>query len=331
MLGKTLSEKGINFNDLEKEIFEMGCEMARNTLVTVLTVMDKGLAERRDKGKLRHKGYRATSLKTIMGEVEYRRAVYEETLETGEKACIYLLDEALKLSTFGKVTTNLAARIAEAVSVSSFREAASSVSSMTGQNISHGGVWNVIQDLGEKLAEADEIKSKQAASNEGIGQKRTEILFEEADGVWINMQGKDRPKKGRKCELKMAVAYDGWEPLSKGRYRLRNKVMVSGFEAPKEFQRKKEGAIAAVFNTDEINIRILNGDGGSWIKGGITDSDVHFQLDPFHKNREITRKVRNEGQREVIRRLISKKRITDLLLYIRSIADLCEDETEKKN
>ena len=61
MLGKTLSEKGINFNDLEKEIFGMGCEMARNTLATVLTVMDKGLAESRDKGKLRHKGYKATS------------------------------------------------------------------------------------------------------------------------------------------------------------------------------------------------------------------------------------------------------------------------------
>ena len=133
------------------------------------------------------------------------------------------------------MTTNLAVRIAEAVSVSSFREAANSVSSMTGQNISHGGVWNVIQDMGEKLSEADEVKSRQAALNEGRGEKITEILFEEADGVWINMQGKDRPKKGRKCELKMAVAYDGWELESKGRYRLRNKVMVSGFEAPKEF------------------------------------------------------------------------------------------------
>lgn len=330
MLEKILSEKEINFNDLEKEIFGIGCEVARNILRAILLAMDKDIAESRDKGKYRHKGYKATSLKTLMGEVEYRRAVYEETLVSGEKACVYLLDEALKLSTFGKVTTNLAVRIAEAVSVSSFREAASSVSSMTGQNISHGGVWNVIQDMGEKLSEADELNARQADLNEGRGQNRTEILFEEADGVWINMQGKDRPKKGRKCELKMAVAYDGWEPLGKGRYRLRNKVMVSGFEPPKEFQRKKEGAIAAVYSTDEINIRILNGDGGSWIKGGITDSDVHFQLDPFHKNREITRKVRDEGQREVIRRLLVEKRITDLLIYIKSIAELCKDEAEKK-
>jgi hypothetical protein len=330
MLEKILSEKEINFNDLEKEIFNLGCEIARNVMAEVLMAMDKSIAKNRDKRKYRHKGLPATSLKTLMGEVEYKRAVYKTTLESGEKAHVHLLDEALGLSTFGKVTTNLAARIASAVSVSAFREAAKNVSSMTGQTISHGGVWNVIQDMGKKLAEVEEANTKLAKSNEGKGEKKTEILFEEADGVWINMQGKDRPPKGRKSEMKMAVAYDGWKFQSKGRYALRNKVMVAGFESSKEFQQKKEGAIAAVFNTDEINIRILNGDGGGWIKRGIVDADVHFQLDPFHKNREITRKVKDEGQRETIRRLLCEKRIEDMLLYIKSISELSEEESEKK-
>lgn len=70
-----LSEKEIDFNDLEKEIFELGCEVARNMLATVLLSMDRSIAESRDKGKFRHKGYKVTSLKTLMGEVEYRRAV----------------------------------------------------------------------------------------------------------------------------------------------------------------------------------------------------------------------------------------------------------------
>jgi len=55
------------------------------------------------------------------------------------------------LDTIGKVTSNLAARIAECVSVCSYRETAEKVSNMTGQAISHGGAWNVIQNLGEKL------------------------------------------------------------------------------------------------------------------------------------------------------------------------------------
>jgi len=202
---------------------------------------------------------------------------------------------------------------------------------MTGQTISHGGAWNVVQDLGEKLFDVEEADARLAKAGQGRGEVTTPILFEEADGVWINMQRKDRPKRGRKCEMKMAAAYDGWELEGKERYALRNKVMVCGFEDSKSFQSKKEGAIAAVFNTDEITTRILNGDGGGWIKAGLADADVHFQLDPFHKNREITRKVKKEKQREKIRRLLSEKRIEDLLTYVKGITELAEEETEKKN
>ena len=325
-----LSEKGLNFNALEKEIFKIGCEFAAGLMEHILSSLDKQLEESRDKKKYRHKGTRATTLKTLMGEVSYDRIVYETELLNGEKAYVYLLDEMLKFSTFGKITSNLAGRIAECASVCSYREAAKNVSNMTGQAISHGGAWNVIQDLGGKLSEIEKADVQLAKNNQGKGNVITPILFEEADGVWINMQGKDRPQKGRKCEMKMAVAYDGWEQSGKNRYTLSNKVLVCGFEDSREFQRKKEGAIAAIFNTDEINIRILNGDGGGWIKGGAIDGDVHFQLDPFHKNREIIRKVKEEGQREVIRRLLTEKRVDDMLLYIKSISKLTEDEVEKK-
>jgi len=54
-----------------------------------------------------------------MGDVPYGRTVYETNIESGRKACIFLLDDALNLNTIGKVTSNLAARIAECVSVCS--------------------------------------------------------------------------------------------------------------------------------------------------------------------------------------------------------------------
>lgn len=331
MMETIVSEKGLDFNALEKEIFRMGCEFASDLMSQALNIMDEHLEKARDKKRYRHKGKRWTSLKTLMGEVPYGRTVYETELESGEKACVYLLDEALRLETFGKMTSNLAARIAECVSICSYREAAEKVSSMTGQTISHGGAWNVIQDVGGKLSDAEKSQADRAKDGQGQGEIVTPILFEEADGVWINMQGKDRPEKGRKREMKMAAAYDGWEKEGKGRYRLRNKVLVCGFEESKEFQRKKEGAVAAIFDADEITVRILNGDGGGWIKAGLADAEVHFQLDPFHKNREITRKVKDEGQRETIRRLLSEKRVSDCLKFIKGISELAEDEGEKKN
>lgn len=330
MMETMLSKKGMDFNALEKEIFRIGCEFAAGLMSQVLEIMDEHLENERDKKQYRHRGKRWTSLKTLMGEVPYGRTVYETKLESGEAACVYLLDEVLRLDTYGKVTSNLAARIAECASVCSYRETAERVSSMTGQTISHGGAWNVIQDLGEKLSEVEEVEAQLAKADQGRGEVITPILFEEADGVWINMQRKDRPQKKRKCEMKMAAAYDGWEEKAKGRYALRNKVLVCGFESSKEFQRKKEGAISAVFDTDEITVRILNGDGGGWIKGGLVDADVHFQLDPFHKNREITRKVKDEKQKEAVRRLLSEKRIEDLLTYIKGIAELAEEPAEKQ-
>lgn len=330
MMETMLSKKELNFNALEKELYRIGCEFASGLMEHVLQRMDEHLEKTRDKKRLRHKGTHRTTLKTLMGEVPYDRTLYETKLENGEKAYVYLLDEELRLATFGKVTSNLAARIAECASVCSYRETAAKVSSMTGQTISHGGAWNVVQNLGEKLSEVEEVDALLAKADQGRGEVITPILFEEADGVWINMQGKNRPKRKRKCELKMAAAYDGWEEQGKERYALRNKVMVCGFESSKEFQRRKEGAIAAVFNTDEITVRILNGDGGGWIKGGLVDADVHFQLDPFHKNREITRKVKDEKQRETVRKLLSEKRIQDLLTYIKGISELAAEEAEKK-
>ena len=116
MMKNMLSEKGLDFNALEKEIYRIGCEFAVGLLEQVLQRMDEHLEKTRDKKQLRHKGTHGTTLKTLMGEVPYERTLYETRLENGEKAYVYLLDEELRLETFGKVTSNLAARIAECVS-----------------------------------------------------------------------------------------------------------------------------------------------------------------------------------------------------------------------
>jgi len=330
MFKEMLSEKGLDINALEKEFFRIGCEFAAGLMGQMLVRMDEHLMLTRDRQKYRHKGKHTTTLKTLMGEIPYMRTVYETKSESGVKSHVYLLDKALNLETFGKVSSNLASMIADCASACSFRESAKKISEMTGQTISHGGAWNVVQEIGERLSEKEENDKRLSELGQSKGDLVTPILFEEADGVWINMQGKDRPKTGRKSEMKMAVAYDGWLQESKGRYKLNNKIMISGFDDSKSFQKKKEGVIASIFNTDEIEIRILNGDGGSWIKAGIVDPDTHYQLDPFHKNREITRKVSDKEQRKTIRKLLSEKRIDELLVYIKSKSVLAEDEKEQK-
>ena len=52
-----------------------------------------------------------------------------------------------------------------------------------------------------------------------------------------------------------------------------------------------DATIAEEYNTDEIDVRILNGDGAPWIKAGLGEEGVHFQLDPFHIAKAIVRNV----------------------------------------
>lgn len=53
----------------------------------------------------------------------------------------------------------------------------------------------MIQTLGEKL-EKDEKELIEADKKEQIkGVREMPVLFEEADGVWLNLQGKDRKRR----------------------------------------------------------------------------------------------------------------------------------------
>jgi len=75
-----------------------------------------------------------------------------------------------------------------------YREVAKAVSELTNQTISHQGVWNVVQTVGEKQAEAEKSLIKAFKNNELSGSKEIPMLFEEADGLWLSMQGKSREK-----------------------------------------------------------------------------------------------------------------------------------------
>jgi len=49
----------------------------------------------RDRSIYRHKGLRKTFIKTVMGEVEFSRAIYEQKNGNGTKSFVYLLDKAM--------------------------------------------------------------------------------------------------------------------------------------------------------------------------------------------------------------------------------------------
>jgi len=329
MMDIILTENGLDFNSLERNFFKAGCELACEAFGALMEGLDERLAGERDRKKYRHKGVRGTTIKTLMGEVNFSRAVYEYVTDEGRKAFVFLLDEYLGIDRIGAISSNLAEKIVENASVTSFRNTSKNVTEMTGQSISHAGAWKVVQGLGVKLGQEEERLINAKERNLLAPEKEAKVLFEEADGVYINIQGKDRPKSGGKLEMKAAVMYEGWKEVSKGQYELVNKTACIGFEDAAAFRRKKEAILSAEYNLDETDYHILNGDGAAWIKNA-ADDDVIYQLDPFHKHQAIIRNVEDKTHRASILSLLGENKIEEALTAIDALANSAQDEKQEK-
>ena len=326
----SLPNSTLDITTLEKEIYQYCCAIGRDMLKSILTQIDDRLMHERDRSAYRHKGKRRATLKTVMGEVEFDRALYRYTDENGQINHIYLLEQELGFETVGFISDMLAQRIAETSCELSYRKTAQTVSELTGQSISHTGAWNVVQIIGAKLDEKERQAAIRAKKNEGAGTAESKLLFEEQDGVYLNLQGKDRKKLGKSAEMKIAIAYTGAKKTGENRYNLTGKVACAHFESVDSFYDRKEGVIAETYNVDEIEMRVLNADGASWAKRSIVD-DTIYQLDTFHRNKAVLRYVADPDARKLIFKLLYSKQIDLLLEVIDAYSNSTGDEKEREN
>ena len=146
----------------------------------------------------------------------------------------------------------------------------------------------------------------------------------------------EKHKKMKKQEMKVFTMYEGWdaEKEKQKRSTLVEKTMLAGMENSTEFHAKREACIRKKYDADEIGQRILNGDGGSWIKEPY-DPETIFQLDRYHIYQEILRKIRDKKAQNDIRSLFDERKMDEMLEYIQTYATSIEspevaDKSSKK-
>ena len=328
MMNLMITENGVTFKDLEKNIYAWVCQIGRQFTQEFLERYDWLLMEGRDRKKYRNKGVRQTTVKTVYGEVTYRRTVYETVEEDGTRRFVYLLDETLELANVGLISSNMAELLVKGITELSYRECAAKVSEMTGQTISTMGVWNVIQALGEQVCEEEKELAEEYKKGHIKGEKKSPVLFEEADGVYIRLQGKDRKRMGQdKAELKVGIAYSGWRKTGPDRYTLEDKVAVAGFSKAKEFHEYREAQIAQTFDLDFVEQRILNADGAAWIKM-VKNKSTCFQLDPFHRNKAVREKIHHPAAQRAILELLEEEKIEEVFKYLECYRNSLWEEKE---
>ena len=324
--------KIINFASLIAMAFSLAMQFGRELVRMYLEDRDQELSALRDTRRYRNKGKRKTSVKTRLGVIEYERYVYVDKVSEDTR-CVYLLDEDMQLDKVGQVAGEMCRAIASEVCASSYREAARAVEDMTGMSISQQGAWNIVQQLGEQERARIERYAELAKQNAGTGCIESKLLYEENDGVWIKLQGKDRKANGSSKEMKVGIAYDGaiWNGGEDRKLRrtLDNKVAYASFEDVKSFRANKEGLIASRFDVSAIVLRIVNGDGASWIQSpGEGRIPV---LDVFHRNKKLTECVRDKEFAKLLREHLFSGNIQLLLDCIEAQINSTEDEDEKKS
>ena len=317
------NEKFENFSELVEKVSSAVMDCGREMIKQHMEMLDCELLLQRDKKRYRAKGMRKTAVKTRLGTIEYERRIYLDT-KTGTH--VFLLDETMNSRCIGLVDEDLCKTIEEMICERSYRETAKSVSELTGQIITHQAVWNIVQQAGEKVIS---LSTEPAAA----GSVESKILYEEADGDWLKLQGKDREEYGISKEMKIGIAYDGvlYKKQKNGKIRrkLDNKVAYASFEAVDEFRKHCENTISRIYNTDEIELRIKNGDGANWIQKS-SDCDCICVLDKFHRNKKITECVKDKKIAEELRKLLFQDKFDDLLECIEAYINSTEDTADKE-
>ena len=345
MFENILTKETVSFKDLEEIAFKIACEIANEILRNMLEEYDKKIMDTRDTKEFRHKGKETTTVKTKTGLVEYTRTKYIQKQEDGKNKCVYLIDEILGIKEIGQVSGGIIELVAQNISEVSYRVCAEMISNMTGLSISGVAVWNIVQKLGEEIKKYEKEKVE-AHQNDKLqaGTKETPIIYQEADGIMIYTQGKDRkeqiekykkehpndevPKKVRNIEIKLGMTYEGWKEIGKNRYSLVGKEYVAGYMTGEEMADITNANLHSKYDMSKVELRILNSDGGSWIKRLLVAKAI-YQADSYHLKEKIAANVRDIEDVEILKTMFYQKEYKKMIEYVEELKYKYDGEIEE--
>lgn len=336
MFDNIIANEQIDFNEIENKVYDFVCKLGCEILTELLEKIDDNIKITRPK-EMRNKGKRKSCVKTIMGVVEYERRVYVDNSRKNNKYR-FLLDENIKMFATGKISKNLMEKVlSSVVQTTSYRKASNETEQLTRMQLSHETMRKITIHAGKEIEKKEQEIVKLYKENKlSSGTKEIPILFEEADGLWINLQGKDRkeqieknkkiyeklgkeynPPKRIKAELKLHETYEGWKK-SGNRYEIANKKYIAGFLSANEIKNIRNAKIYSTYKEDKIKYRIINGDGAQWINK-LSDKTMIRQKDKFHIYQAIIKNIEEEKYRNELIRMFDNKEYRKIALYIEKL------------
>jgi hypothetical protein len=219
--GRRLAEVE-DLGQLEHVVREKGLRLARGLAEIVLEALDELLAGQRPR-EWRMKEVRTRTLESTVGTLHLKRRRYRD----GEGRWRYPLDETLKLAAGAQVTPELQRLMVTVGSQLPFEAASRLLRELMSTAPACSTLHRHLGRVGEACHQADERQRQEmfTAGRVGSGKRKLPVLMLEADGKWVRLQ---RTPGQQKVEVKLALAYEGWEREGLERWRLRGKQVYVG-------------------------------------------------------------------------------------------------------
>jgi hypothetical protein len=318
----SLLEDTVDINTLE----EACLAFARELFMVVLQTLDDELLKHRAEG-LVCVGKRSRTILTKIGEIRITRRLYRKATNGKKARCRFLLDEALKIQPRRRVTHGLLRLMVSLSTRLSFRESAEVLEEAGFPRVSHATVHAEVRRYGELVKKRLENQRRLVFEfgqelSSLTGKKKVPFLILEVDGLLVGLQG----GHGRKQEIKLGVAYEGWEIQGKQRKLQNATVMMGAFENGDDFWESFSACLSERYDFSVIQV-IVNGDGARWIQeqAGVYFKGCIVQLDRFHLMRDLRLLFRNKAKE-----LMSVLETGDIQVFMDTLESLEPEVPEKK-
>ncbi len=277
-------------SEWEEVCYQTGCWVSRELATRWLGGIGERLHQERSRS-MQVERFCERTLMSRFGAVTVGRRLYRD--DSGEYH--FLLDEHLSWRPNQEATPSLTAAVVDSATKLSFRKASMEVQKYSAGVLSATTIHRLLQKVTQDATQGEKAECHDCFEHGRLpppGKGRVPVLYVEADGICVHLQ---REGKQKRCELKSAIAYEGWERLSRRdeRYMTANKVLYChGGDIP--FWDGASLAWHKEWDLGSVEHIILGGDDAEWIDRGAEElPDVIRQLSGFHYSRSCRRGWRN--------------------------------------
>lgn len=300
-----ITNNEIKFNDLEEKMWKKKMQEGLEELRIQLVNIDNALLKNKNNKELTVKDFQRTTIKCKFGDLEFYRRRYTLNKD-GKTSIVYLLDIYLELGYIGQYSQSIVEMVLKLATEQAYRPTAKTIESTTNVSIKHTTARKILIDFYERNIKSLERKKLKLYEKGYLeGERPIQMLFEEADGIYIAKQNRNKNKKARKGkklkgEIKISVIHEGFEKRYSNDFRLVNKEVIATTKSAKQLRRLVDMTIGTKYKAQDIKKVIINADGSDWCQSIAEGANEEYQLDMFHIQKRIRECVLNEEYKEMM-------------------------------